>query len=867
MRALLVLLRFVSRAELAARPVRSVLMMGTVAVGVALLTAMHVATQSIVTGFADDLERLAGKADLEVTFGTGEAGFPEDLVAKVAAQPFVAQAAALVRGQVTFEDGQRETVELFGIDILQADVLDLYEVEVLEREKDDFTILNDPRGVFVTDVIARERGLAVRSKVRLSAVDGVHDYTVRGIVATRGLAQFLGGRLVAMYLPAAQPVAGKKGDLTASMIDQIDVRLRQGTDIHKAQEALDALLDPGFRASTPMQRRIVGEHTVEGLRATLVGMSTLALLAAVFIIYASTTTLVVQRLPAMATLVTIGAGPRVLVRAVVAEAALLGAIGSTAGVGLGLFLASFIGEDAAAGMGLNYSLPFEAARLSWDPFIVFAVHPLGGVLTAACSAYIPARRLRLVTPLILQRDEDSTLHRSMVSVTGVLALAALPAFLGTVMLAYGVSHGLADWVSGGGILLIGGSVLATLPVLRALWNLSTPILPRFFGVAGRIAAENLLRSMDRSLVTASAITLSVAIAVGAGSLVESFRASVAGWYGFAGDALVSSRAVTGGWLAAPVGRELEESLRTLASVADVETLRVMQGQPYGHERIAIAALSTGLLRDAIGQGKVLAGWSQEEASARLARGEAVAVSQNFVTHFGLAGGGAALELSSVTGQVLLPVVAVVPDYVSDQGSVLLSRDLLESRWNDRLVNYYAIRLKDGASVDTLARETQDSVPGSEGLAVTSTSQMIERVDGLIGQAFADIDTIKLLVLFLTTVGIADLVISNVLWRRRELAVLRLIGLTDAQVVRTARLEGICVTLGSAACGTIVGAICAWIWVNFNYPVLVGYVLELRIAWGSILASLALAGLSAASAATIAARYALRQPALSAIRFE
>jgi len=141
------------------------------------------------------------------------------------------------------------------------------------------------------------------------------------------------------------------------------------------------------------------------------------------------------------------------------------------------------------------------------------------------------------------------------------------------------------------------------------------------------------------------------------------------------------------------------------------------------------------------------------------------------------------------------------------------------------------------------------------------------VDGLIGQAFADIDTIKLLVLFLTAVGIADLVISNVMWRRRELAVLRLIGLTDAQVVRTAQLESLLVTLGAATCGTVVGMFCAWLWVNYNYPALVGYVLELRLAWASIGLSLVLAVLSASAAATIAARYALRQPALTAVRFE
>jgi len=867
MKSLLVLLRYVSRPELLSRPVRSVLMIGTVATGVALLTAMHVATDSIVTGFAGDLERLGGKADLQITFGTGEAGFPEDLLARVAAEPFVERAAALVHSQVTFEDGERETVELFGIDLLHEGVLDLYEVEVLAREKDDFTILNDPRGIFVTDVVAGERSLTLGSKVRLSAVDGVHEYVVRGIIATKGLAAFLGGKLVAMYLPAAQPVAGRRGDLTASMIDQIDIRLKPGTSVDAARTALNALLEPGFHADTPLQRRLVGQHTVEGLRATLVGMSSLALLASIFIVYASTTTMVVQRLPAMATLVTIGAGPRVLVRAMVAEAALLGAIGSVAGVALGLALASFVGGDAAAGMGLNYSLSFDAARFSFNPLIVFVVHPLGGVVAAASSAYLPARRLHDVTPLVLQRDEDALRSRSTYSLSGALLAAVIPGTAGSLLLVYGVSRSLADWVSLGGILVIVASVLATLPVLRSGWQAALPMLSRGWGVAGRIAGENLLRALDRSLVTASAITLSVAIAVGAGSLVQSFRASVAGWYGFAGDALVSSRSVTGGWLAAPVGRGLEAPLGKLPSVADVQTLRVLQGQPYRGERVAIAALSEGLLRAASGLGKVLGDSTTEEAAVRLARGEAVAVSQNFVTHFGLPHDGEPLSLATVTGEVRLPVVAVVPDYVSDKGSVLIARSLLAARWKDDLVNYYAIELTSGASIDALALEVQRSVVGESGLAVTATSQMIERVDGLIGEAFADIDTIKLLVLFLTVVGIADLVVSNVMSRRRELAVLRLVGLTDSQLMQTARLEGICVTLGAAICGAVVGTLCAWIWVHYNYPVLVGYVLDLRIAWGSIVASLALAGISASVAATVAARFALRQPALSTIRFD
>jgi putative ABC transport system permease protein len=862
MAPLFVLLRYVSRTELKARPVRSVLMAGTVAVGVALLTAMHVATESIVTGFAEDLERLAGKAQLQITFGTGETGFQEDLVTKVAALPEVAQAAALVRGQVTFEDDPRETVELFGIDILQRDVLDLYDVEVLKRETDDFTILNDPRGVFVTDVIAKERNLELGSRVRLAAVDGAHDYTVKGIVATRGLAEFLGGRLVAMYLPAAQPVAGRKGDLSSSMIDQIDVRLKSGVKIDDAKRNLAALLEPGFRVDTPLQRRLAGEHTVEGLRATLVGMSSLALLAALFIVYASTTTMVSQRLASMATLVSIGASPRSLVQAVVAEAALLGILGSIAGTVVGLLLAAFIGEDAAAGMGLNYSLPFESGRIAWDPLVVFGWNPVGGVLAAACSAWLPARRLLTVTPLAIERGSMPDSTRSTEARTAALAVGFSLAMVGVGLLAWGVSARSPDTVSVGGMVFLGASVLCMLPALHALWILAAALLPRLRGVAGRIAAENLLRSLDRSLVTASAIMLSVAIAVGAGSLVRSFRASVSDWYGFSGDALVSSRSVTGGWLASPVSRDLEARLEGLPSVAAVQTLRVVQGQPYANERIAVVGLSDGLLEEAVERGEIIA--AGQDAAKKLQSGEAIAISRNFATHFGTT---KAVMLSTPNGVIELPVVAVVPDYVSDQGSVILSRRVLTEKWHDSLVNYFAVSLRAGHGVAELAQQVGQQVDGSSSLAVMHTSAMITKVDGLIGQAFADIDTIKLLVLFLTAVGIADLVISNALWRRRELAVLRLVGLGERQVVETAFLEGVAVTLGASVCGAVIGVLCAFVWVNYNYPVLVGYVLDLKISWESIAISLLLATVSASMAAISAARYSLRQPALQVIRYE
>lgn len=182
----------------------------------------------------------------------------------------MAPAAALVRGSVRIEDDPPQTVDLFGIDVLQREVLELFDVDVIERTKDDFTIINDPRAVFVTRKLADERGLRLQDKVRISGVDGLHEYTVRGIFAARGLGEVLGGRLVAMYLAAARPVVGTRGDLEVSLVDQIAVRLGASADRDLVQRQLQELVGASLIVAEPLRRRAVAERTVRGLRATLV---------------------------------------------------------------------------------------------------------------------------------------------------------------------------------------------------------------------------------------------------------------------------------------------------------------------------------------------------------------------------------------------------------------------------------------------------------------------------------------------------------------------------------------------------------------------------------------------------------------------
>jgi putative ABC transport system permease protein len=860
------LLRHLSARDLAARPYRVVTFVFAIALGVALVTAMQVSTDAVVRHFNAQVARVAGGADLQITFGTGETGFPEDIVSRVQAEPYVARAVAVVRGALRFVDGSDEVLELFGVDLLDDDVNELYGIHVLDRTADDFTIINDPYAVFLPEVLASERKLAVGDSIQLATVTGVHQYTVRGIFAGPGIARAYDGRLAAMYLPAAQGVLGLWRPNAVSIVDQIDISLVPGVGVGEGAARIARILPPSLTVAQPEQRQLANRRLVAGLRATLVGISVFALLAAMFIVYSTTAALVTYRMPVLGALVVAGASPNGLFRLVLFEAAVLGAVGGLIGTGIGLVMARFAMGDAAVGLSLNYSMDFAPLGRVLDLRGDVALLPLVGCVAAVASAYFPARRLCRLDPLSLQRvglvDEYRT--APMIGV----ALAAVAACVGGCLaLTLGVRGGSPTSSAAGTTLLSVAALLFGLPVVRYVWLALRGPMHRMAGTSGWISIEQLNRNTERSLITVAAIALSIGVVLAASTLPRSFRRSVVHWYGFYGDAIVASRSHQGGWLKAPTTDSYEGAMAKLQGVARVETFRVLQGQMYRGERVAVAALSDGYVDRALGEATAFGRGDRTSATSAIRRGVSAAISENMARHYGLAVSDE-VELESPGGPIVLPVVAVVPDFISDRGSILLGRDLVRKNWHDRLVNYFAVFLAPGTTVGDFRRALTRSVGNdAANLSVLSLSALVSEIDDAIAAAFADIAALQLLVIAITIAGIVDLVVSNVLDRRRLHAVLRVAGTSDRGILQIVACEGGLIGLTAGLVGIVVGCLASWTWIRFTYPVLVGYVLRLNFAWINAILCLALASGTAVVAGTVAGYTRLRESPVDAVRAE
>jgi ABC-type lipoprotein release transport system permease subunit len=159
-----------------------------------------------------------------------------------------------------------------------------------------------------------------------------------------------------------------------------------------------------------------------------------------------------------------------------------------------------------------------------------------------------------------------------------------------------------------------------------------------FGAEGRVAAESLFRSPTRTGVTIAAIALVLTVAITAASISLSLQRSIASYFlgGFlAADITVSAVATEGGWLESPIPDSLTDEVAAVDGVASVELLRILPGQSFRGERIALAGLSDGLFDPK----RYPSGWYRAgdpvTAAVALRAGKGVNVSTSLADRFGL----------------------------------------------------------------------------------------------------------------------------------------------------------------------------------------------------------------------------------------
>ncbi len=855
------LLRLISYPQLRTSWGRTLLVAGGISTGVTLIVAINIINSSVLANFRDTIDLMAGPAALEVTLGIGEVGFSESVVETVRRDPDVAAAVPLVRGTISLVSEPGETLQLFGADLVAEEDLRRYRVTTATDRRELLRVMEDPHSILLTTTFAMRHHLAVGQMTRFTTPGGIADFTVRGLLETEGLAAAFGGQLAVMDLPAAQDLLTKE-----SRVDQVDIILRPGADVVEVQRRLQSALPSTLSVTRPAQRGAQYEHVLASFQAMLTGISTVCLIAGLFIIYNTTSTGAAQRAPVIAGLRLIGAEASQLFRLIMLEALMLGVVGTLSGVATGIIMARLLSGMVADSMAVIYKIHFAVPQLAIDWPQQATIGALG-VATALFACYFAARRLAELDPLaVLRMGAPAAAARPRMArlmvwwvaliVTSAAALFAQERFRSIL------------WGNVGASLWNASVMLVAVPLVGWLAGGLRTLLPRIFPSEGRVVADSLLRSPNRTGVTVAAIALTVTISIMLTSLSVSFRDSAADYIGqlFAADLVVSAVTNEGGYLETPLPESIASEIQALPGVRAVESGRALPGQVFRGQRIGVLALSDGFFDP----GRYPAHWYREgdpeRARRALRTGEGVNVSTTLADSFDLHVGDA-IELDTPAGKLVRPIVGVVPDYISDRGSVILSRRLFVEYWREPTVTRINIYLEPGESLEKARSAIASHFSARYLLKALSLREVLEYHDEYRRRAFAFTDAIQLLIVMVTVAGIFDLLFSAILERRRELGLWQLVGADERTVRRSIVIESATIGMMGATLGVAVGFITAWIWVRLNFRYLLGYQLQFRFPAGHALWCLLLVLATTILTGYVASLRATRARLLDSLRIE
>jgi putative ABC transport system permease protein len=433
-------------------------------------------------------------------------------------------------------------------------------------------------------------------------------------------------------------------------------------------------------------------------------------------------------------------------------------------------------------------------------------------------------------------------------------IGGVVAALGVALIAMGANAagGNGRWSIGAGsfFLLIGLIVLTPLlsrPVLSGV----RPLLARAFGVSGNLAVLGARRNPRRTAATASALAIGLTLITGLSVLGVSIGRTVdmATVDNLKADYMV--RMANGLPLDDSVADEITKVPGVTAATAlesayfdvDDKASAVTAADPASLARTVNITMVSGS-RSALAQGKLLVD-DKTAKSHGWKVGDAVQASYPDGTKAELTIGGTFAD-----NLVLSPVV------ISDQ--------LLAPHVDKPEIPQVLVKVTGGASART-AQAITDGLGDNPAITVTDQQGIRNTFGGAINTMLSIMYGLLGMSLIIAALGVVNTLAMSVFERRREIGMLRAIGLDRRRVRSMIRLEAVVISLFGAVSGVVLGLFISWAIGATIAPDVQGYVMVLP--WTRIAIFLGLAALVGVLAAVWPARHAARLDVLEAIKTE
>jgi len=819
------LLRQLSWPELRHHPWRNLAALFAVMLGVALAFSVQLINQSALSEFSSAVRAVNGQPDFEIR--GQRSGFDDALYGRVAANPQVAVASPVIELDTFAFDaaGQRVPLKIVGLDALVVAQLSPALLPRPDKGAGRLSVLK-PDVVFLN---ASARRRLAGNSIRVQTPTGTATLKVEGSIGAEGAA------LAVMDIAGAQTIFGWQG-----RIGRIDVRLRAGAD--KAAVIRALALPTGVRAASPNEAAQRVSNVSRAYRVNLTVLALVALFTGAFLVFSILSLSVAKRQPQLALLGVLGLSGRERLGLVLAESALLGAVGSAAGLVLGTALAALALHVLAGDLGGGY-FPGVAPVLQFDAGSA-AVYGLLGIAAACVGGWLPARDAQRLAPAQALKGlgnvdggHGTAWFGPLLLVGGVAMAMLLPPIGGIPLAAY----------IGVACLLLGGIACVPAGVALLLKGVAPPR-----NALALLAVERARYQRNTATIAVAGVVASLSLAVALTVMVASFRDSVTQWLDTVLPADLYVRATNGpsngDVVTLPV--DLPQRAAQVAGVARANAQRTVSLQ-LDPDRPPVVLIARALPDPS--KNLPLVG----DLVPPKVGTTAVYVSEAMVDLYG-AKPGTILRLP-LPGTPPFYVRGVWRDYARQAGAVAIDAADYRRLTGDDRVNDLAITLQPGADASVVQRKLRalSTALGLDGQLLEFSSAREIRTTSLriFDRSFAVTYWLQAVAIAIGLFGIAASFSAQVLARRKEFGLLAHLGLTRRQVLTVVAAEGALWTAAGALLGLALGLAVSVVLVDIVNPQSFHWTMDLLLPWGRLAALCAAVMAAGTLTAWLAARNA------------
>ena len=758
------------------RPFQYLMVIVGVALGVAMMVSIDLANGSASRAFALSTDAIAGRTTHRIVGGAD--GLDESIYTRLRTELGYRRSAPIIDAMVSSAELGPQPYQLVGIDPFAEPPFRSYFGEGSGENVANLSLfMSKKNGVILSADVAKQYQLDVGKVITLEIAGHTESASIVALVESadeltrRGLEG-----LIFTDIASAQEMTQQTGK-----IGRIDLII----DDEKTIAEIQKILPPSAQIETAAARSNALRQMTAAFELNLSALSLLALVVGIFLIYNTITFSVVQRRPLFGVLRCLGVTGQQLATLILSEALVLGLIGALIGVGLGILLGqSMVRLVTQTINDLYFTVTVRSITI---PPITLIKGVVVGVLASMLASALPAWEAWQTPPSnsLRRSNLESRVYRFLPwLVVGWVVLGAFGAFL--LWLKWGGLY----TAFGGLFIILFAFALVTPPLTVGLMKLFSPIGSYFIGAIGRMAPRDIIRSLSRTSVAVAALMIAVSVIVGVSIMIGSFRRTVVQWLDqtLQADIYISPPSVSINTLDGVLNSEIVAQASQWQGVTEAYTARIVPAfAPDWKQTISLNAISGDISR---GNRSYL--WVDGDQSTlwqRFLGGEGFIISEPLIHHFGITTPPIApITLMTDQGEKSLPILAVVYDYGSDQGTVFIGEQLYREWWDDQGISTLALFVKDSAEIDSIINQMQTQFTALQKVNIRSNNALRTTSIEVFDRTFAITDALRLLATVVAFIGVLSALMSLQLERTRELGTLRATGMTQIQLWQLTLLE-------------------------------------------------------------------------------